>query len=452
MFNINRRKKKGTRKEVSNLISDLDSGVAYDTENKLKTNYYTQQVRAKERAYGRLKIVALIIGILIVATGVSMAFYFNSQMQSSVITDSSVLNELSPAEDNVEYVLLTGDFALDDNESVATSAKSPSIKNNPSSIFLMRVDNNSQFISMLAIPSNLLVELGDGDTHRLADSSSVNGDGALVSTVSKVLDVPITQFSKIDKNALLNIVDALGGISVTFSESADTRNIGGEEALALAQTKDDKENQVARMKNNNVLIHGVFNGLLDSDNQGFLGYAQLLVQNIKSTFDLGDYMYYKDRYKGSLLENYTFNILPTQSYVSTKSGIEYSELLTQEWKNQKALFMDGKAGEIVDSKQQGVNPGSFTITVRNGGGVEGAAAKFTDAFKKGGFNVAVTDNASAYAYDETLVVYQDKALKNKAEAVRSYLEIGRCVLDYGYYTYDTDILVVLGSDIASYLD
>ena len=447
-----RSKKKAKGKEVSNLISDLNSGGGYSPENKLKRSYYRQQERAKKKVFTRLKVVALIIGILFVASGVSTAFYFNSQMQSSVISDSSVLNELSPAEDNVEYVLLAGDFAVEDNESLDTSATNPAVKNNPTSLFLMRVDNNSQAMSLMAIPSNLLVELSDGETHRVADASSMYGDGALVNAVASALEVPITQFSKIDKHALARLVDALGGVSISSAYPGDTRNISGEEALVLAQTKSDKENQIERMKNNGTLIRGVFTGLLDSRGQGILGNAQLLVQNIKSTFDLGDYMYYKERYKNSLLENSTFNILPTQSYVSDQSGVEYSELLTQEWQAQKLLFMDGKAGEIVDAKQQSIDPGSFTITVRNGGGVEGAASRFTEAFKKGGFNVTVTDNASTYAYGETLIIYQDKALNDKAEAVRSYLEIGRSVIDYGYYTYDTDILVVLGSDIASYLD
>ena len=454
---FSRRKKKAARKEVSNLIFDLGSGGGFSPDNKLRRGYYRQQERAKKKAFSRLKIVALIIGILFVATGVSMAFYFYSQMQSSVITDSSVLNELSPAEDNVEYVLLAGDFAVEDfavedGEALGASAANPSVKNNPTSLFLMRVDNNSQAMSLMAIPSNLLVELSDGETHRVADASSMNGDGALVNAVASALEVPITQFSKIDKHALVRLVDALGGVSISSAKSGDTRNISGEEALVIAQTKNDSENQIERMKNNGELIRGVFACLLEGKSGGILGNAQLVVQNIKSTFNLGDYMYYKGRYKNSLVENSTFNILPTHSYVSDKSGVEYSELLTQEWQAQKSLFMGGKASEIVDSKQQSIDPGSFTITVRNGGGVEGAASKFTDAFKKGGFNVTVTDNASTYAYDETLIIYQDKSLNGKAEAVRSYLEIGRSVLDYGYYTYDSDILVVLGSDIASYLD
>ena len=93
-----------------------------------------------------------------------------------------------------------------------------------------------------------------------------------------------------------------------------------------------------------------------------------------------------------------------------------------------------------------VDPGSFTITVRNGSGVTGGASQIADALKDRGFDVTETGNTDTYAYDETLVVYNDDAYEAAAETVVSSLGMGRTVAGAGFYTFDTDVLVVLGKD------
>ena len=51
-------------------------------------------------------------------------------------------------------------------------------------------------------------------------------------------------------------------------------------------------------------------------------------------------------------------------------------------------------------------------------------------------------------YTETLVVYQDDDFADEAEAVVSALGFGRAIPSAGFYTFETDILVVLGTDFA----
>ena len=53
---------------------------------------------------------------------------------------------------------------------------------------------------------------------------------------------------------------------------------------------------------------------------------------------------------------------------------------------------------------------------------------------------------SVYVYDETLVVYNDDAFEAAAETVVASLGLGRTVPGAGFYTFDTDVLVVLGKD------
>ena len=101
---------------------------------------------------------------------------------------------------------------------------------------------------------------------------------------------------------------------------------------------------------------------------------------------------------------------------------------------------------LVAEEVAAVDPGSFTLTVRNGGGVTGAAAQAAETLTGLGFQVAETGNADAAVYTETLVVYQDAAYEAAAETLVSALGFGRTVADAGSYTFETDVLLVLGTD------
>ena len=98
------------------------------------------------------------------------------------------------------------------------------------------------------------------------------------------------------------------------------------------------------------------------------------------------------------------------------------------------------------SQASGVDPASFTVTVRNGAGITGAASQMADQLRASGFNVADVGNTDSPVYDETLVIYKDPAFEQAAQTVVSALTSGRVVNGGDYYTFDTDVLVVLGAD------
>ena len=145
-----------------------------------------------------------------------------------------------------------------------------------------------------------------------------------------------------------------------------------------------------------------------------------------------------------------------------------------------------------------VNPSSFTVEVQNGTEIAGAATATAETLSAGGFRVEKSGNAEQQVYTETLVVYKtnDKQGAKKeqvvvyeesepeynedgelveddnytvetvtveptaasaggnangvgyarAQTVINALGLGRAVEAGSYYTFDTDILVIIGSD------
>ena len=93
-----------------------------------------------------------------------------------------------------------------------------------------------------------------------------------------------------------------------------------------------------------------------------------------------------------------------------------------------------------------VDPASFTITVRNGSGVTGGASQIANVLAEKGFNVVETGNTDSFAYHETLIVYKDETFLPAAQTIITALSAGRAVNGGDFYTFDTDVLVVLGED------
>ena len=107
----------------------------------------------------------------------------------------------------------------------------------------------------------------------------------------------------------------------------------------------------------------------------------------------------------------------------------------------------GSVADITNKNDvQPADPHSFTVEVQNGTEIAGAATVTADSLKAAGFNVEKVGNAEQQIYTETLVVYKGPEGPSRAKAVINTLGIGRAVDGEVYYKFDTDVLVIIGSD------
>ena len=109
----------------------------------------------------------------------------------------------------------------------------------------------------------------------------------------------------------------------------------------------------------------------------------------------------------------------------------------------------GETPQVDKSKTaSSVEASSFKVEVQNGTDVAGAASTTADTLKAKGFNITKTGNAEQQVYKETLVVYksEDAQGANRAKTVIDALGLGRAVEGGDYYTFDDDILLIIGYD------
>ncbi|RMH67013.1 MAG: LytR family transcriptional regulator [Actinomyces sp.] len=85
---------------------------------------------------------------------------------------------------------------------------------------------------LLAVPRDLYVPLDGGAPSRINAAYSRGGPAALVRTVRAALDIPIDHYVEVDFAGFLGLVDALGGVTVTFDHPAYDPKSGLDVAVA----------------------------------------------------------------------------------------------------------------------------------------------------------------------------------------------------------------------------
>lgn len=111
--------------------------------------------------------------------------------------------------------------------------------------------------------------------------------------------------------------------------------------------------------------------------------------------------------------------------------------------------LDPVAGQAEISKSAAIRSNA-KVTIWNGVGVSGIASDCAEHLKKKGWGLESTGNAASFVYEETLVVYTYDADRPMAELLVSDLGQGRAVRSAARYSFEGDILVVVGKDYQPY--
>ena len=107
----------------------------------------------------------------------------------------------------------------------------------------------------------------------------------------------------------------------------------------------------------------------------------------------------------------------------------------------------GNSPESFEGNLANVDRSLVTVEVRNGSGIQGAAARCGELLTSAGYDVKSVGNVDdGTVYPETLVIYKDEAFEIAAKAIVSDLSAGRVVNGGDFYTFDTNVLVIIGTD------
>ena len=447
-FSNARRGNRAVRGEVRNIgaqSTTRESRQAYS--RRTNRTEFAQGVQRKSRFKSAFAVVAIVALVLVVGIVVGVAVLFGSLSSNFALSGSDAPSTLvAQTQGKPYYVVVSAD--LDGEDGCDTDVDA---------LALVRVDESSKQLTILSVPTNLAVKLSDGETHAIADAVSLGGYSELVKSVASLAGVDVSHFVKADEAGIRQLASSMGGVTLNLSEEVDDPDAGylyipaglqtldGDQLMTFLRASNYKDGADTQ-RANQALFFAMVVEYLSKGTQAEVSQrldavpgsfqtdwsGQDLVSVLSSLSGFAATGAYRDSVPG-----YLNSIKDDALYVV------YADTLA-------SMMANIEAGQAPSAGSKGslssINPGAYTVTVRNGSGITGGASAIADILSGVGFKVTETGNADSYVYNETLVVYGNDSLKDAADAAASVLGVGRSTESGVYYTYDTDLLVILGSD------
>ena len=319
----------------------------------------------------------------------------------------------------------------------------------------MRTDSSGKNACIISIPADVQVSLKDGKYYPIREASVRESDASLVSAIANFADVKISHVVKIDAAGLVQLVDTLGGVDVDLSEEVDDPNAGsvylpagsqtltGEGALTLARATNFASPRQTQAENQRKLLEAVSLRMVSGGKSSLVGLLDQLQGAFGTDMGSSDALSLAESLKGMSADSVTGALVP--GYVTQSDGQDVFAVSNSSWTEMMDRVDSGQ--EPAEQTQAATtDPGSFTITLKNGGGITGAAASMESTLTSKGFKVSETGNTDTSVYSETLVIYNSSDAQPAAQTVLDAMGVGRLVQNTGAYSFGTDVLVILGKD------
>ncbi len=349
------------------------------------------------------------------------------------------------------------------------------------SMILLTVDPLSKTAGMLSIPRDMWVNIPHGYGYYkinqayyfgVLDKLPGGGPGLAIETVQNFIGVPINYYAQIDFSAFEKFIDSLGGIEIDVPEKITVgvlfksevtlnpgkQTVNGEVALAYARARYTALGDFDRSKRQQQVIMGIRDKVLSLNMLPTLIaqapnlYAQL-ASGVKTNLTIDQVIQLAvlatsipeaNIHKGLIGPNeITFGKSPDGLDVlipyPDKIRIVRDEVFTTGGPvGPAAVGQDAKA--LADAEKA-------RITVLNGSGTGGIAAKTSAYLKDQGLNVVKEGNADRFYTDTTIVLYSGKPYTAAFLASMMNVNNGRILNQYSADA-NSDIAIILGQDWA----
>lgn len=344
------------------------------------------------------------------------------------------------------------------------------------SMIVARVDAGAKTVSMISIPRDTMVDLGDEyGVQKINAAHALGGDALTVKAVSQLTGLPISHYAQINFDGFKDVVDALGGIEVKVPIEIDDPQAGGhldagkqllngKQALILCRSRHSYDGvgsgDLYRAANQRLVLSAIVKKMMKSDVFTMASTVDAVSSYIATDLSAMDLMGLMLGFKGFDTATGMFTAqFPTESqYID---DLWYEVTMDADWASMRSRLDQGLPpveGSVIDeatgtvmatsgdeAAQQAANASySGAVSVRNGTDVEGLASSAASVVSGLGFTVN-TGNAND-TFDTTTIVYQSDSDAAGAKAIKKALGVGTVTKNDGDYLMDTPILVIVGGD------
>lgn len=362
-----------------------------------------------------VKVVLVVAAALALSVGVGMLVYYHTVKNSIVpkVDAQSLQSALADVDSaqTASWTLLvrttseTAEYGRGDIESIALGYLRPSDKT----------------ITFLWLPADTRIYIDGYGYHKLSEAADLLEEAGLVAAVKKLAGIEVAHYMEINQGGVEKLLPAL-------SLSADPVQ------------SDDR-----------AVLSELLGKVAASSSEQIKSQAQTIAGCVGGDFDAGTLSQALQTLRGAdLSQNLRFQDMPVSQ--QDIDGATYSVVDSESWNTMVARVQSGMtpvASDAETSDNEEVRA-SNKVTIWNGVGVAGVADDCKNQLKKLGWQIESTGNAAQFVYTETLVVYKDDGDRAMAELLVSDLGQGRAVRSAARYSFNGDILVVVGKDYHPY--
>ena len=324
-------------------------------------------------------------------------------------------------------------------------------------IMLVQVIPERGELQMLSIPRDLRVVV-NGSTDRI-NAAFNNGAPAIVAAVAEFTGSPIHHYLQVDFAGFAGIVDAAGGIKMTFPYPArDTKAklevaagaqvLDGRTALALARSRHYQEfregewvfvdaSDLGRTRRQQDLLMALITQIdRPSSLSGFNALVDSLGRFVTADDSLGEDEIIQLAWEMRSVGPDDFDALTLPVDLLEEGGASYVVPHEPDAGQALAAF---RAGEPLAAAVEG----NGRVEVQNGNGVAGSAGAVADRLRSGGWEVVAVTSGERGDYATTLVVARPRYL-SQAESVAAFLGYGS--VEVGRVPAGAEVVVIVGAD------
>ncbi|MBQ3385770.1 MAG: LCP family protein [Eggerthellaceae bacterium] len=314
------------------------------------------QETSSQKAKRVVRTVAITLLVLIIAGLLAVALYvmnFATQLGKEFGLANSELSQeeqmaiteiLEPNEDILQpfYMMLLGSDRRSWN---------PSDSGRSDTAIIVRVDPQTYTVSMISIPRDTRVYIPGYWTTKFNAAYAYGGASLAIRTASQMTGISLQHFAEVNFQALIDLVDAIGGIDIYVPADVDDvkagdtfipkgwNHIDGEQALMLARTRDWIGSDFTRQAFQRQIIKAIINRVLELPATELTSVVKQAAGSILTDMNIGDLFQLALHFKDA--EDITFYSANLPSRTQTIDGISYVVLVDEDVQKMLRLFVAG---------------------------------------------------------------------------------------------------------------
>jgi LCP family protein required for cell wall assembly len=387
-------------------------------------------------------VVALVLVVAMAATGVLVGYRYADRLVGK--GKERVANLIPAAAGAPVNILVVGS----DSRTGLSKRELGKIKTTQvdggrtDTIIVVHISPRRKKAVMVSIPRDLRVTI-NGQTNKINAAYSLGGPDLLVKTVQEATGLPIHHYVEVDFAGFLKVVDALGGVKLcnrtkhtlddyyaNLHMPPGCQQMNGIQALAFVRAR-HIDSDFGRIQRQQEFIRAVMDKVASGGNlvnlPKLLHIANIASDHVKTddTLKTGEAISLARRLRKLDQANVDMRVYPSEAVPPRCAGCAaFVEPLPEAAILMKALDRDAvELPPVGLPGGKGVSLSSVRVTVLNGGGQQGAAARAAADLQRLGVRVAGTGNAPKPTGAASTLAYPP-ALEEQAKLLQSLLGSG----------------------------